>query len=165
LKPCPFCGGSNLTVNTSWVECDDCILIGPKYDAEGDAIDAWNRRALATASVAPEPSSPAVRRALEAICKMDVRDFIAVRTDYGNAWNELKRAIESGRAALASEPETVNQELLAAAQKFLDFYTDLGESNPGFMRKLTLQNYARWNEAMCELPAAIARASAVKESA
>lgn len=54
---------------------------------------------------------------------------------------------------------TASPDLLAASRKFLAFYNDLAKSNPGFMGKLTLQNYARWNEAMTELPAAIAKAT------
>jgi len=48
--------------------------------------------------------------------------------------------------------------LLAASVKMMAFLKDLGESNPGFMRNLVLQDYAQWNEAMIELPAAIANA-------
>ncbi len=60
LKPCPFCGGSNLRFKLSdiegWiahVECTDCDdMLGPmsefKYDdqsdAEEDAANVWNRR-------------------------------------------------------------------------------------------------------------------------
>src|SRR5438132_242018 len=49
-------------------------------------------------------------------------------------------------------------ELLEAGKKFLAFYNDLAKSNPGFMGKLGLQDYAQYNEAMLELPAAIAKA-------
>ncbi len=49
-------------------------------------------------------------------------------------------------------------ELLTAATKMLAFYNDLAKSNPGFMGKLTLQDYAQWNEALIELPRAIAKA-------
>lgn len=49
-------------------------------------------------------------------------------------------------------------ELLAAAKKMLAFWDDLSKSNPGFMGKLCLNDYQRWNEALCELPNAIAKA-------
>lgn len=52
--------------------------------------------------------------------------------------------------------------LLSAAKKFLAFYEDLAKSNPGFMGKLALQNYQQWNEALMELPAAIAKAEGRK---
>ena len=46
LKPCPFCGSTNVAVNqgltaahTPWfhVQCGDCL-------ATGDSVEAWNRR-------------------------------------------------------------------------------------------------------------------------
>jgi hypothetical protein len=54
--------------------------------------------------------------------------------------------------------ETGLAELLGAANKMMKFYKDLSESNPGFMGRLTLQNYQQWNEAMIELPTALAKA-------
>lgn len=60
--------------------------------------------------------------------------------------------IERARVMAAS------MRLLAAAKLFFAFYTDLSSSNPGFMGKLVLQDYATWNEALLELPAAIAEA-------
>lgn len=46
-------------------------------------------------------------------------------------------------------------ELLEAAKLMLEFWDDLSKSNPGFMGKLCLQDYARWNMALLKLPAAI----------
>lgn len=54
---------------------------------------------------------------------------------------------------IASAPELLN-----AAKKFLEFYQDLVTSNPGLIGKCALQDYQRWNEALIELPAAIAKA-------
>lgn len=48
--------------------------------------------------------------------------------------------------------------LLSAARKTLAFIDDLSKSNPGFLGKLVLQDYAQYNEAMIELPAAINKA-------
>lgn len=49
-------------------------------------------------------------------------------------------------------------ELLRAAKKTKAFIDDLSKSNPGFLGKLVLQDYAQFNEAMIELPRAIAKA-------
>ena len=43
LLPCPFCGGTNLTVCAAWVECA-CSAYGPGFD-DADARAAWNTRA------------------------------------------------------------------------------------------------------------------------
>lgn len=40
--------------------------------------------------------------------------------------------------------------VLQALRKFNAFYDDLAKSNPGFMGKLCLQDYALWNEALYE---------------
>lgn len=53
---------------------------------------------------------------------------------------------------------TAAPDLLAAGKLMLAFYDDLAKSNPGFMGKLCLTNYAQWNEALLQLPAAIAKA-------
>jgi Lar family restriction alleviation protein len=57
LKPCPFCGGSNVTVHVfeegrgggydPWVAvmCDDCDIQGETHKTEEEAVEAWNRRA------------------------------------------------------------------------------------------------------------------------
>ncbi len=56
LKPCPFCGSSQvqvvqgLTRLSAWVACLDCLSSGPLFwgspsQVESGAIAAWNRRA------------------------------------------------------------------------------------------------------------------------
>lgn len=52
LKPCPFCGGSNIHVESvdnlrSYICCYDCLSSFWQQEAccEEDNIDAWNRRA------------------------------------------------------------------------------------------------------------------------
>ena len=52
LKPCPFCGSSNVTQNTTdhdcnAVECNVCCASGPAYwnvRNRKPAIEAWNKR-------------------------------------------------------------------------------------------------------------------------
>lgn len=52
LKPCPFCGGSNLRVTDSCgylemsVECADCDASGPYGwpDDRESAVEQWNKR-------------------------------------------------------------------------------------------------------------------------
>jgi len=43
LKPCPFCGSTNLDV-TQWVECNGCGAFGPTPADSGD-LSNWNTRA------------------------------------------------------------------------------------------------------------------------
>lgn len=50
-------------------------------------------------------------------------------------------------------------DLLDALKTFLAFYNDLSKSNPGFLGKLCLQDYAQFNEALLKAPAAIAKAT------
>lgn len=55
MKPCPFCGGSDLVVDSDIeaVMCDDCLGTGPsllqqEHESHEDmvekAIAAWNKR-------------------------------------------------------------------------------------------------------------------------
>ena len=65
LKPCPFCGSTNLSKNAKsidgrsyvFVSCNKCFGSGPMYamrqktritDEENPAIKGWNRRAEVT---------------------------------------------------------------------------------------------------------------------
>ncbi len=60
---------------------------------------------------------------------------------------------EANALLIAAAPE-----LLEACKKTKSFIDDLSKSNPGFLGKLVLQDYAQYNEAMIELPRAIAKA-------
>ena len=52
LKPCPFCGANNAAVQQYQtgrsirysVVCKDCWAMTNVYDADNEAIAAWNRR-------------------------------------------------------------------------------------------------------------------------
>lgn len=55
LKPCPFCGGraylSERMNGGYYVECESingCLAESGNYDTKGQAIEAWNRRAVDT---------------------------------------------------------------------------------------------------------------------
>lgn len=65
LKPCPFCGSTNLSTEDArdFVACGDCYTEGPCNPGQGSAvnIEAWNRRAL-SAPAAPEPVAMAPER-------------------------------------------------------------------------------------------------------
>lgn len=50
----------------------------------------------------------------------------------------------------AKEWEKVAREALSAIRVFNAFYADLSKSNPGFMGKLALQDYAQWNKALLQ---------------
>lgn len=45
--------------------------------------------------------------------------------------------------------------LLEASKKMMAHYDDLCKSNPGFMGKMCLQDYALWNEALLSMERAI----------
>ena len=58
LKPCPFCGGINLTINTlpHYISCNVCHTFGPTPPIDSKSFtepcaleklakDVWNRRA------------------------------------------------------------------------------------------------------------------------
>jgi hypothetical protein len=73
--------------------------------------------------------------------------------------------VATTKPAGSVEREAANARLIAAAPEllealklFLAFYNDLADSNPGFMGKLTLQDYAQWNAAMMAVPRAIDKA-------
>ena len=52
LKPCPFCGSTNIdcsnysgSYNKAWfVQCDECCAMFPMFDTKEEAIEAWNTR-------------------------------------------------------------------------------------------------------------------------
>jgi len=49
LKPCPFCGSTELQLcrtneHACWVRCDDCGADAPSTEKREDAIDIWNTR-------------------------------------------------------------------------------------------------------------------------
>lgn len=53
LKPCPFCGGTDLNDDGHFVECFDCHATGPNhYPIPGKAGESWNRRHEATEPLA-----------------------------------------------------------------------------------------------------------------
>lgn len=49
LKPCPFCGGTAVMQirGEIWVECTDCHVNTPGFDAPEEAVAVWNRRTAA----------------------------------------------------------------------------------------------------------------------
>lgn len=51
LKPCPFCGGKNISLlaaSVSWLYCNDCNGMGPSGFSESQAIKLWNTRVATT---------------------------------------------------------------------------------------------------------------------
>lgn len=75
LLPCPFCGGEAAlmefqVIPDPHIRCQECGAQTEDQHERGDAIAAWNRRALAAVPNAqPQPSTPedAARRAAESI--------------------------------------------------------------------------------------------------
>lgn len=48
LKPCPFCGGTTLTLYQDFmIQCYECktVFAQPQTDKPKSMIEAWNRRA------------------------------------------------------------------------------------------------------------------------
>lgn len=69
LKPCPFCGGDEVTIGSfgsscvepqHYVSCEECDGATVNHVSEGEAIAAWNRRA------ASEPITDAANDAQDA---------------------------------------------------------------------------------------------------
>lgn len=56
LKPCPFCGGSNLhdtdhdRSDAYGIVCVDCGASGPVMENDSHVVDTWNRRPATTLS-------------------------------------------------------------------------------------------------------------------
>ena len=48
LKPCPFCGGSKVSVagwkDQYWVTCSGCETEGPSGETKTEAMEVWNQR-------------------------------------------------------------------------------------------------------------------------
>jgi len=52
LKPCPFCGSKNVTLEDAkrcvkmwFIQCDYCDATFPHFESKYTAIRYWNRRA------------------------------------------------------------------------------------------------------------------------
>lgn len=82
LKPCPFCGSTELghytdDVQTPWVECFVCEATGPEDDPDGTK---WN--------AAPRPGDPTDTQLL---------DWLQSRTvGYGTGWVARNSTTERG---------------------------------------------------------------------
>ncbi|WP_407179546.1 Lar family restriction alleviation protein [Bradyrhizobium sp. STM 3562] len=48
LRPCPFCGSSDLWVNSDlepkFVACEKCCAFGPTAPTVAEATERWNKR-------------------------------------------------------------------------------------------------------------------------
>jgi hypothetical protein len=42
LKPCPFCGGTDLEDLTAYVYCSECRCCGPGENDGTDGVELWN---------------------------------------------------------------------------------------------------------------------------
>ena len=54
LKPCPFCGGTDLHYQSRTIECNACLAEGPYCDSGELAAVAWNKRASGWISISEE---------------------------------------------------------------------------------------------------------------
>jgi hypothetical protein len=60
-----------------------------------------------------------------------------------------------GNAAFIVQACNAHDALVEALREMVELWNDLGRSNPGFMSKLTLQDYQRFNEAPMNARAAL----------
>ena len=60
-------------------------------------------------------------------------------------------------AKLAQKEVALHDELVNALKLMDAHYEDLGKSNPGFMGKLTLQDYGLWNDALMAMGKVMAK--------
>jgi Lar family restriction alleviation protein len=44
LKPCPFCGSTDVEYIDFYVACNRCSAMGPSDESDIDIIKAWNTR-------------------------------------------------------------------------------------------------------------------------
>lgn len=79
LKPCPFCGSSNVTMHelnpNSYARCRGCGAEGGLRDSHDKAADAWNRRADAKKLVVRlDVSDEQVRRMVDEAVRAAIDD-------------------------------------------------------------------------------------------
>ena len=87
-----------------------------------------------------------------------VKNVASVITPEGCKFIEMG----SVNCALIAHSFNVLPEVVEALDLMRRHYEDLGKSNPGFMGKLTLQDYGLWNKALLAMDAALAKASQVE---
>lgn len=88
LKPCPFCGGSDVSPSSFDVKCMECGVEMPGGTER--AIAAWNRRA----------PSPDMREAVEALTTAVHAHYVKAFEDYGIAREVLQADPEIYHGAL-----------------------------------------------------------------
>lgn len=72
---------------------------------------------------------------------------------------ETKHAGDAEREAANAQLIAAAPDLLAALTALWGYVKDLQESNPGYLGRLSLQNYEQFNQALLLTPRAIAKAT------
>lgn len=91
--------------------------------------------------------------AIDGVCGNPATEMRCV-PGYRRGWRRKPSAEPKTSPALAPGAEdlvhwkTMALECLGALRLIAEHYHDLSRSNPGFMAKLCLQNYALWNDAL-----------------
>ncbi len=73
LKPCPFCGSSDVDMFQVSIMCTPCAAEGPTANTTKEAIAAWNRRT-------PPAAQEAVHKHLSAAVRCRRRFFRTLTT-------------------------------------------------------------------------------------
>ena len=91
LKPCPFCGSTNIKVTMDGciyqVMCDDCMVESPARDeSKGNAIAAWNRRDDGWISV--KDKMPEVEQTV--LCYLKDGTYNVLTLSWSGTWDRVE---------------------------------------------------------------------------
>jgi Lar family restriction alleviation protein len=124
LKPCPFCGSTNLNVTheSSYVMCYGCDADGPVTRPSAAAIAAWNNRA------APVP--PAGEEIGALIDHLD--DYIARINGDDRGADATVNELRAHVTRLQAENAALQQRLNVADQRVDDLEAELTKAKRGY---------------------------------
>lgn len=127
LKPCPFCGGTKMTLFRGGLKCNTCLT---RVVGNGSHIEAWNRRAALVDQ--GEASADQERESAWLIERGDLGPtphYFARRPGNRHAWTGDANQAERFADRASAEAETNGDPTLTVAEHVFCRLPDQGEAS------------------------------------